>query len=404
MDPLATPLPRSAALGLLDAGVSVLFLALLAVVSARAVIATPGWGVPASAAGLAAWFLVGLALHRRIGRRGRAAWVVGLLAGTLAMLLVSREVVWLLFPVWLLAGQVLSLPVALSLTGLSLVGVITEAALAGEVSSAAILGPVLGALVALGASRGVLRLEAEARAHRVLLQQVLAAQREASVLAEELARSQREAGVLAERTRLAHDIHDTLAQGFSSILLLARAAQREQDAHHRADLVAQIEASASANLAESRRVVYALVPSHLEGSGLVAGLRSLTEDLVGTTGASVTLSAEAGFPRLPTALEVALLRTAQGLLANVERHAAAHSVAVTLTHREAEVRLDVVDDGRGFDPRTLPATPTLAGGYGLRALRERLAALGGGLDVESEPRGGTAASAHLPLSEHRTDS
>ncbi len=88
--------------------------------------------------------------------------------------------------------------------------------------------------------------------------------------------------------------------------------------------------------------------------------------------------------------DVALLRVAQSSLANVRLHSRAQRVRVTLTYEADEVRLDVVDDGIGFDTRE-------AGGFGLRAMRERLAELGGTLVVESAPNDGTAVAATLPV-------
>jgi signal transduction histidine kinase len=102
------------------------------------------------------------------------------------------------------------------------------------------------------------------------------------------------------------------------------------------------------------------------------------------------------FPVLPTAVEVALLRTAQSALANVRRHSEAGRVVVSLSAWGQDVRLDVVDDGKGFDVDAVRALPA-DGGYGLRAIRERLRELGGGLDVESASGDGTALSAHIPL-------
>ena len=97
-------------------------------------------------------------------------------------------------------------------------------------------------------------------------------------------------------------------------------------------------------------------------------------------------------------MPVTLLRAAQGALANVRRHADANTVTVTVTRDDSDVRLDVIDDGVGFDPTSLADTePTLAGGYGLRALRARLAALGGGLAIESEPGHGTVLSVTIPF-------
>ena len=282
-----------------------------------------------------------------------------------------------------------ALTAALVLTAVSLAVLVTVLALSGADSAGGVLGPLIGALVSVGVARGVLLFEHEASEHRRLVHEVLRAQ-------DESARLQREAGVLAERTRLAHDIHDTLAQGFSSVVLLARAAAREPDADRVRDLVAQIGATASDHLGEARRVVYELAPTDPGAGGLAAPLRRLTSEVANAVGAEWSVRVDPDLPRLATTTEVALLRAAQGTLANVRRHARAGRIAVELARADDEVRLDVVDDGVGFDPAGLSG-PTLAGGYGLRALRERLVDLGGGLEVESEPGGGTAVSVHLPL-------
>ena len=89
-------------------------------------------------------------------------------------------------------------------------------------------------------------------------------------------------------------------------------------------------------------------------------------------------------------VEFALLRAAQEALANVARHAHATRVGLTISYMESEVALDVRDDGVGFDP----AVPDR--GFGLVAMRQRIAALSGTLQVESEPGGGTAISACVP--------
>lgn len=394
----------SAAAALLRIGQSVLFAALLVLGAVRAVLAGGGWPVVAGAAAVAVLFGVGLVAHPRLGPAGRVAWVVALLIGTTALMVVSPDFVWLAFPVWMWVAQLLPLPVAWALTAASVAVVIVVLRQQGDSSSAAVLGPIIGALVAVGLARGALRLEREGEEHRRLLARVLEAQAEAAVLSDELVRAQREAGVLAERTRLSHDIHDTLAQGFSSILLLARAAAREADAQRVRALVGQIEAAAADNLAESRRVVHALAPDDLTAGGLAGPLRRLTTELAAHTGAVVTLDVDPALPRLATTAEVALLRAAQGALANVRRHAGAAHVGVTVARVDAGVRLDVVDDGAGFDPGSLrDAAPTLAGGYGLRATRARLAALGGSLAVESEPGRGTALSVTVPFLPAGTD-
>ena len=104
-----------------------------------------------------------------------------------------------------------------------------------------------------------------------------------------------------------------------------------------------------------------------------------------------------GDPRLAsTEVDVAVLRLVQGALANVRQHAAASRVVVSLSYEPGELLVDVVDDGRGFDP-SLVGPVTDAGGFGLRAMHERLAALGGTLSIESAPGEGTAIAASLPL-------
>jgi signal transduction histidine kinase len=212
--------------------------------------------------------------------------------------------------------------------------------------------------------------------------------------------AQREAGVLEERGRLSREIHDTLAQGFSSIVLLARAAGEDGTAAgRRGELVDQIRSTAADNLGEARRIVAALAPPDLAEHGLAAALGRLLAALHTATGVETDLRVEGGLPPMPTAAEVTLLRVAQSALANVRAHSGAGRVVVTLSAAEGEVRMDVLDDGRGFDATGWAARPgpSEAGGYGLRAMRARLRAAGGDLEVESEPGEGTVVSASLPV-------
>ncbi|HEY9424759.1 MAG TPA: ATP-binding protein, partial [Microterricola sp.] len=102
-------------------------------------------------------------------------------------------------------------------------------------------------------------------------------------------------------------------------------------------------------------------------------------------------------PALATTVEVALLRTAQSALANVRQHAGASRVVVNLADAGDSVRLDIVDNGSGFDAGAWDTGPGSAGGYGLHSMRARLRELGGGLDVESAAGEGVALSAHVPL-------
>ncbi|GAB3963578.1 sensor histidine kinase [Actinoallomurus acanthiterrae] len=207
----------------------------------------------------------------------------------------------------------------------------------------------------------------------------------------ELAEVSREAGVMAERERMAAEIHDTLAQGFTSILMLLQAADayvlRDPEAARRQ--VGLAARTARENLAEARALVAALPPAPLGESSLDEAVGRLAERLreeVGVT-ADYTL---AGEPRRLTAgAEVVLLRVAQESLANVRKHAKADRVEVGLAYAAESVRLEVRDDGVGF-------TPGASSGFGLHGMRERVGQVGGTLDVRSEPGAGTAVVVEVP--------
>ncbi|MEE6263474.1 sensor histidine kinase [Plantactinospora sonchi] len=200
----------------------------------------------------------------------------------------------------------------------------------------------------------------------------------------EVGRLSHEAGVAAERQRLAGDIHDTIAQGLTSVVLLLQAAEAELDGN-----VAQARRHlrtatgvARDNLAEARALVGALTPSALAHSSLADATRRLVDRLSAETGL-VGQVVVTGEPRaLSTTVEVVLLRVTQEALANVRKHADATSVTVRLAYRSDGVLLVVADDGRGF------GTPA-AGGYGLGAMSARVEQVAGELTVESRPGAGT---------------
>ena len=397
----------------LQVGQHLLFAALLLVCTTRALSegATPFAQLPAALA-LMLWYVLGvrLARSRTSGRtRGTAvAWLLGLVLLWCLLAVISAENVWIAFSLWLLAGHLLPLGPALAVSGAILAVVLTAPLAHGrETSYAALIGPTLGALVALGVARAQARLVRESRARQEMLARLLRAQEETATLTEELARSQRDAGVLAERTRLSRDIHDTLAQGFSAILMLSRAGAAEQDVEARTSLLRQIETTAAENLDEARRVVGALAPGPLESGSFPAALGRILQRLTEQTGIEATLDVDPDLPPLTTGTEVVLLRAAQSALANVRAHSQAAAVRVTVTAvpdpgGQQMLRLDVVDDGRGFDAsRSVPPGEgedgSLRGGYGLLAMSARLREIGGSLEVESAPGEGTAVCVAVPI-------
>jgi signal transduction histidine kinase len=208
----------------------------------------------------------------------------------------------------------------------------------------------------------------------------------------------REAGVLDERQRMAREIHDTLAQGLTGIVTQLQAAEQAagrstagpaEPAGWRRHVGAATRL-ARESLSEARRSVEALRPEPLEGSRLSEALAGVAERWSVLHGVPVQITTTGTVRPVQPEAEFALLRAAQEALANVARHAHATRVGLTVSYMENEVAVDVRDDGVGFDA---------AGnghGFGLVAMRQRIAALSGTLQVESEPGGGTAISACVP--------
>jgi signal transduction histidine kinase len=199
----------------------------------------------------------------------------------------------------------------------------------------------------------------------------------------ELAEVSHRAGMLAERERLAREIHDTLAQGFTSVVVLLELAESEVDTDPAAARrrLATARDTARQNLAEARSLVAALSPADLQ----VAPLPEAVGRLVNRFGRETGLPAEftvAGTPRaLAANQEVVLLRSAQEALANVRKHAGACRLAVRLRFCDPGAELTVTDDGAGFDPDA--ATP----GFGLAGMRRRVGEIGGSLSIHSGPTG-----------------
>lgn len=209
----------------------------------------------------------------------------------------------------------------------------------------------------------------------------------------ELAAAQREAGALAERERLSREIHDTLAQGFSSVLMLLQAAEPAvardpAEAHRQLELARR---TARENLDEARALVAALAPAPLDAAPLDEALGRLV-DRVGAETRLRTAFRVDGEPRtLPAGVQVVLLRATQEALANVRRHAGANSLDVCLTYDSAAARLAVSDDGRGFDPAEVN------GGFGLRGMRDRVQQVGGTVETSSAPGSGTTVTVRVPV-------
>ncbi|QFU89987.1 sensor histidine kinase [Amycolatopsis sp. YIM 10] len=341
--------------------------------------------------GLAVVYAAGMLLWAGLGR-WRQAWLALVIAVWLALVVAAPSFAWCSVPLFFVCLRLLRPRVVIVVAVLlTVVVILAQLRIASGFDLGLVLAPIA---VALMATVTFLQLD-RARAE----QQELAA--DLLRTRDDLAESQRVAGVVEERERLAREIHDTLAQGLSSMRMLLQAALRSWSAEPevaRGHVTRAVEAAGD-NLAEARRFVRDLSSPRLDGSDLAGTLAELAEQ-AGSAGGPVIRFTTSGTPHaLDPRVEAGLLRVAQGALANVTEHAGAAEAAVTLTYLGDEVVLDVRDDGSGFDPDAVRAAP--GRGYGLRMMAERVAALGGSLVVESAPGKGTALAVTAPAGEAR---
>ncbi len=219
----------------------------------------------------------------------------------------------------------------------------------------------------------------------VLIRQLEAAQDQVAALS-------RDAGALSERERLARELHDTIAQDLTGLVMTVQRTRRELSAGDTAATATQLallEELARNALADTRALVAAGASVEVDG-GLVPAIERLAALFERETGLSVALELNDP-PALERASQVVLLRCMQESLANVRKHSSASAVALTLETIDDSVRLRVTDDGSGFDP------DTARNGFGLSGMRERLALVQGTLHIDTEPRRGTTVTASLPL-------
>jgi signal transduction histidine kinase len=235
--------------------------------------------------------------------------------------------------------------------------------------------------------RSVMKESAE---RKRLIEQLEAAQRN-------LAAAERQAGMLQERQRLAQEIHDALAQGFTSIVMQLEAADQAlpEDQPAVRGRIQQARETARASLAEARRLVLALKPAPLEGASLIDALERVVGGWSQESGIQASFSVTGTTCSLPAEIEVTLLRATQEALVNIQKHARASQANVTLSYMEEQIALDIHDDGVGFDPDRLPNLAR--GGYGLRAMRERVEQIGGVLIVESASGQGATLAIQIPV-------
>jgi len=260
-------------------------------------------------------------------------------------------------------------------------------------SVAAVIGPLLGAGVAILIGLGYQSLTREAAEREMLMTELMATR-------DQLAETERTAGALAERARLAREIHDTVAQGLSSIQMLLHAAERADPDRAGIQHIRLARDTAAANLADTRAFIRELLPVALTDRRLAGALRRLAETQWSSDELDVQVRVSDAL-ELPMQVQSALLRITQGAMANVLQHARARTVIIAVAVDADSVELTVADDGVGFDTATVRADRAVGASdsFGLTAIRERVDQFGGTLTVEASEGRGTRLTVVLSTEE-----
>ena len=433
--PVAAP-ERSPILRVLRVGLHAMFAILLGLGLVRAWLPTVDaaalpvhrlWVIAVLAALLALVYVLGTSGEYRWHKRGVPAedqvskhwgwaWLGVVTLLWLVLLFLSPTFVWVAFPLMFLYLYVLgTFPGVVAVFFLWLASWLVpwwytvRATGPQPPDIATIIGPGIGAVLAV----------LVAWVYRYLLDQALHHQRVATALQAaqaDLASTQHRAGQLEERERLAREIHDTLAQGFSSIVLVSRAARQQPTLTPTTQQSLElIEETAVANLTEARGFIQHLSTT-TDDVGLPTQLRQLleryeTEFAMRNQPLDIFLRWEGDQSpaSLSQTIRSAILRTVQVGMGNVAAHARATQAVITIAVWQTEVTVDIFDDGVGFRvPETFEpgldvtadnSTAHGASGYGLYGLVQRLTRLNGELTVESTPGNGTVLAVRIPVTQ-----
>ncbi|CAM4322966.1 MULTISPECIES: sensor histidine kinase [Corynebacterium] len=338
----------------------------------------------------------GMVEMHRWGRWMRGLWCLALTAVWVADMTISPVAVYWVFILFFVFLRVFNNWRGLLLVAAGLIiSVLIQ--IPGGLTLGGVLGPVLSAAVVVAINYAFTTIGRVSKEREALIDELLSTR-------DKLLATERAAGVAQERERLAHEIHDTVAQNLSSIQMLLHAAERDLAG---LDVPAeQLEAplkrmetarrAASNNLAETRAMIAALAPAPLSETSLSDALTRIAGDLETASDMRIEIDTDGEAQQLPMRTEAGLLRIAQGAMANAVKHSGGTRMRVTLTYGAGEVRLDVVDNGHGFDTEAQAEQPAGLGHLGLDAMRSRAAELGGELVVESAPGGPTALSVAVP--------
>jgi signal transduction histidine kinase len=232
------------------------------------------------------------------------------------------------------------------------------------------------------------------RAEELDLAQALAHQAMLAIQLGRLSRQSRQAAVAAERNRMARDIHDTLAQGFTGVIVQLEAVEEalsQRLAAKASEHLVRAGELARESLQEARRSVRALRPRALEEKDLCEALKDQIQKLTEGTSVHANFMVQGKARDLPLEWDEELLHVGQEVLTNVLRHAHASEFNAQIAFDDAALRMHLSDNGRGFDPTGRHD------GFGLQGMRERVEGMGGQLAIRSAMGAGTEVRIILPL-------
>ncbi|WOQ69123.1 sensor histidine kinase [Microbacterium limosum] len=379
----------------LRTGLHVLFAVLAVLVIVRAVISPTESSTAAIVLTvvMTATYGIGATRTRTTRQRDRVLrllWLAALTLEWVILLWLTPEAAYLVFPLFFLYLHLLgpwwgaAAIVVATGTAICALGIHSGWSLGG------VIGPLVGAGVALLIGLGYQTLAREAQQREALMRELLATQGQ-------LAATEHESGVLAERARLAREIHDTVAQGLSSIQMLLYAAEQADPERPGAEHIRLARDTAASNLADARRFIRELTPPDLDDRGLGGALRRLADSQWAPQGLHVNVRVSDTL-ELPMHVQTALLRIAQGAIANVIQHAHATTATITLAADHEQLQFTIADDGKGFDPNMAAFEPRgRSDSFGLQATRERAEQLGGSLTLDTHPGEGTQLTIELTL-------
>ena len=338
-------------------------------------------------------YFVGSYYLERMTGVWKLAWLIALTVVWIADILVASAGIYLLFVLFFLYLRVLGM-VWGSISVIFGTAVSVGIQIPQGLTFGGVMGPVVSALVTVAIFYAFTRLH-EINTERTALIRELMETRE------QLAETERAAGVAGERQRIAHEIHDTLAQGLSSIQMLLHAANRDLDGEINVDKAREriglARQTAADNLQEARAMIAALQPAALSQTSLVGALDRMAQGFAAAADLNIEVEADGEVTQLPMKLEAVLLRIAQGAVGNVAKHAQATRARITVSYSDDAVRVDIVDNGIGFDVKAVESRPAGLGHIGLAAMKRRAEEVSGEVVIESSPGNGTAVSVSVPL-------